>query len=301
METFTAVVQAGGMRKAAAVLNLSQPAISRAVRDLEETFGVPLLQRTPRGVEPTAFGLALVRRAGAMLDELDSTVDELVAIADPGRGTVRLGAGESIQAGLFSALIATLTKQYPRMRIEVESGQAAALLTHFLPSRLIDFAIARPLHDVLPPGVVGIPLFRERMLVGVGHAHPLARRRKVGLEELREEHWILSTNELMRDSPVMAAFAAERIAPPDRVVVSGSLQSRLSLLPSGRFVTLFPHTLFPFGDFAKRVKILPVELGTWQMPTMALHLEGRTPAPAAQAALELLLQLGKRLDREGAL
>jgi DNA-binding transcriptional LysR family regulator len=298
LETFVAVVTAGGMRRAAGVLNLSQPAISRAVRDLEEVFGVPLLQRSRRGVEATEFGMALVRRAGAVLDELASTVEELGGLTDPGHGTVRLGAGESIQAGLFTGLIARLALEHPRMRIEVESSQAGALLEHFLPARLIDFAVARPLTLPLPNNIDAVPLFRERMVVGVGHEHPLARRRKIGLEELTQQHWILSANELMPDSPLMAKLGAQGLPAPERIVVSGSLQSRLSLLRSGRFVTLFPHTLFPFGDFASRVKVLRIDLPRWTVPTMVLSLKDRNPGPAAHKALRVLLSMGKALDEE---
>jgi DNA-binding transcriptional LysR family regulator len=298
LETFAAVVRAGGMRKAAGALNLSQPAISRAVLELEQVFGVPLLQRSRRGVEPTEFGLALMRRAGAMMDELESTVGELAGLADPGHGTVRMGGGETIQAGLFTALIERLLVRYPRMRIEAESAQAGPLIEHLLPSRLIDFAVVRPLRLPLPPDLDAIALLRERMVVGVGHAHPLARRRKLDLEELAQQHWILSGNESMPESPLLRALAAQGLPAPGRVLVSGSLQTRLSLLPTGRFVTLFPHTIFPFGDFATRIKVLRVELPRWTVPTMVIRLKDRNPAPAAAKALEMLLEMGKALDEE---
>lgn len=298
LETFAAVVHAGGMRKAAGVLNLSQPAISRAVLELEQVFGVPLLQRSRRGVEATEFGLALVRRAGSVLDELESTVGELAGLADPGQGTVRLGAGETIQAGLFTALIETLVSRHPRMRIEVEAAQAGPLIEHLLPSRLIDFAVVRPLRLPVPPDLVAVPLLRERMVVGVGQSHPLARRRSVRLEELREQYWILSANELMPESPLVRALVAEGLPLPDRVLVSGSLQTRLSLLPTGRFVTLFPHTIFPFGNFAARIKVLRTELPRWTVPTMVLRLKNRIPLPAAALALEVLLEMSKPLNEE---
>src|SRR3954465_1193042 len=113
LETFAAVVQAGGMRKAASGLNLSQPAISRAVRELEEAFGAKLLQRSRRGVEPTAFGDALMRRAGAALDELTSAGGEMAHLSDPGHGKVRVGAGESLHAGLISATVQRLLAMRP--------------------------------------------------------------------------------------------------------------------------------------------------------------------------------------------
>jgi DNA-binding transcriptional LysR family regulator len=295
LETFLAVVQAGGMRKAAGGVNLSLPAVSRAVADLEGVFGVQLLQRTRRGVEPTAFGEALARRAGAVLDELASTGEELAFLADPGRGSVRIGAGESIQAGLLSASIEQLFARHPRMRVEVESSQAGPLVDHFLPNRLIDFAVARPLRLPLPPDIEGSPLFRERLLVGVGYGHPLARRRRLALKDLVEEHWILSVNELMDDAPLMQALSAARLPRPDRIMTSGSLQSRLQLLPSNRFITLFPHTLFPFGDFRQRVRLLPIELPRWQVPTMVLQLRSRRPGPAALAAIEVVKEVSRPL------
>jgi DNA-binding transcriptional LysR family regulator len=131
------------------------------------------------------------------------------------------------------------------------------------------------------------------MVIAVGHNHPLARRRKISMAELCEHQWILSVNEMMLDTPLIGALKAEGLSTPERVVVSGSLQSRFSLLATNRFVTMFPHTLLPFGDFTSRVKVLKLELPRWTMPTMVLRLQERNPGPAAQKALELLLELGK--------
>jgi DNA-binding transcriptional LysR family regulator len=297
LETFAAVVRAGGMRKAASGLNLSQPAVSRAVRELEDAFGAPLLQRSRRGVEPTAFGQALMRRAGAVLDELASAVDELAHLADPARGTVRVGSGESIQAGLVSAMVQRLLASHPRMQIEIETAQAGALVEHYLRGRLVDFAIARPLKLPLPPDMQGEPLFFEHMRVGVGHEHPFARRRRLTLADLMDEHWILSHNELMDGSPLLRALQHAGLPPPARVVTSGSVQTRAVLLATGRFVTLFPHTLFPFGDWRQRIRVLPVELPAWQVPTMAITLLGREKGPATQLALELIREMSRALEK----
>ena len=77
LDTPLEVVQAGGMRKAALQLNLSQPAISKAVRSLEEALGVTLLERGKRGIEPTKFGVALTQRTKAAFDQLRQAVRDI--------------------------------------------------------------------------------------------------------------------------------------------------------------------------------------------------------------------------------
>src|SRR3977135_1052773 len=78
-----AVVQRGSMAKAAAELAISQPAVSKAIADMEHTFGLRLLDRSRRGIEPTAYGRALVTRGQAIFDELKHSVEDLAFIADP--------------------------------------------------------------------------------------------------------------------------------------------------------------------------------------------------------------------------
>ena len=83
LDTLLTVVQNGGMRKAAEQLHLSQPAVSKAVRELEQTLGVTLLARGRRGVEATPHGMALVKRTVAVFDELQSALRELEHLSDP--------------------------------------------------------------------------------------------------------------------------------------------------------------------------------------------------------------------------
>src|SRR5215211_2081273 len=78
-----AVVEAGSMVKAAALLAISQPAVSRAVADMEASLGVSLLDRKPQGIEPTPYGSALIKRSLAVFDELRQGIKEIAFIADP--------------------------------------------------------------------------------------------------------------------------------------------------------------------------------------------------------------------------
>lgn len=302
LETLVAVVQAGGMRKAAAELHLSQPAVSKAMRELEDTLGLRLLERGRRGVAATAFGDALVRRSKVLIDELQSALRELEYLADPEAGEVKLGAMETLQAGVVAAAVKVQLRRHPRMRFYCESAQSLELIGHFLPQRLVDLVVARPVSLPLPPDIEGEALFHDQLRVVVGPEHRLARRRKVALAELLDEHWILSRVEVMPQTPVTIAFAAAGMPMPPRLLTSGSLQMRQSMLASGSFITCVPHSLLPFARARGIFQVLPIELPPWQAPTMILKLRGRSLGPAAEAFLDTLreLALPLRLDATAA-
>src|SRR5215475_10190592 len=96
LHVFFTVVQRGSMAKAAQQLNVTQPAVSKAIGDLEHTLGVRLLDRRPQGVEPTIYGHALLKRGNAVFDELKQTIRDIEFLADPTIGEVRIGCSETL-------------------------------------------------------------------------------------------------------------------------------------------------------------------------------------------------------------
>src|SRR3954468_2262237 len=91
LNVLMAVVQAGSMSKAAALLNTTQSAISRSIADLEHTMGARLLDRNAQGVEPTQYGRALLKRGVVVFDELKQGVQDIEYLSDPGAGELRMG------------------------------------------------------------------------------------------------------------------------------------------------------------------------------------------------------------------
>src|SRR5437870_2957613 len=114
-----AVVQQGSMAKAGALLGMSQSAVSQAIGAIEHALRVPLLDRTSKGVTPTIYGSALLRRGSAAFDELRLGVQEIEDLADPATGEVRIAAGESSGAGLLPPVIERLSQRYPRIKLQV--------------------------------------------------------------------------------------------------------------------------------------------------------------------------------------
>src|SRR5882757_1560505 len=103
LHVLMAVVQAGNMSKAAALLNTTQPAISRSIAELERTIGVRLLERNPQGVEPTEYGRALLDGAVAVFDDLRQAAKKIEFLADPTAGEVRIGCTPILAASFVSA------------------------------------------------------------------------------------------------------------------------------------------------------------------------------------------------------
>ncbi len=301
LEMLQVIVRTGSMRKAAELLHLSQPAVSKAIAELEALLELPLLERGPGGIRPTPFGASLLQRSVEVLAGVDGALRELEALADPDGGEVRFGCMETLHAGLVGEAIQQVLRRSPRMRILSETGQSPALIAHFLAGGLVDFIVARPATLPLPPDVVGEPLFHDRLLLVVGPSNPLARRRKVRLDDVSGAQWVISINELLPDGPVGRAFAREGVPfPPERRLVSGSLHTRYAMLAAGDAVTLVPHSLLPFGSHRRMFRILPIALPPWETPTMILTMRGRTLGPAVQRFLETVRVLSRPLVLDAA-
>jgi DNA-binding transcriptional LysR family regulator len=297
LHTLVTVDAVGGIRKAAKQLHLSQPAVSKAVAELEHVLGVILLDRSRRGVSITPAGQALLRRAAVIFDELQQGARELEHLSDPYSGHVELACSETINAGVVSEAIARMTRKYPRVSFGLDSGEAPALISKFLKERVSDFVIARPYAPVLDPDIHAEPLFREKLQVVVSRWSTWGKRRKIGLAELVGERWILSRNEAMSNSPVVEAFRNVGHDLPARTLLAGSLNLRYRLLAEDGYVTLMPRSLLRFGAAARfPLKVLPIDIPSWPTPTMILSLANRSLTPVASTFLDIVRDVSRRLD-----
>lgn len=290
-----AVAQAGGMRRAAETLHLSQGAVSKAIAELEQAVGARLFDRTRKGVEPTVFGQAMIRRGRVILDELRHGANEIHSLADPGAGELGIGVGESLAASLVPAVVERLHRQHPRLTFKVESGDPPVLLDHFLRQRICELVILRPWAPLRDADLHIEPLFHERLSVVVGLQSSWARRRKVAFEELLGELWVLSHAEVLPGSPVTTALEASGLTLPRRVMLSGSLNVRYSLLATGRYVTVMPMTVLKLCPGRGAVKALPIDLPPWPLATVVATLRRRELSAVARRFIERTREVSAKL------
>src|SRR6266853_5456499 len=115
LQVFFAVVQSGSMAKAATQLGLTQPAVSDIVAGLEQMFAVRLFDRHPRGVEPTIYARALLKRGRAAFDELRQGIRDIEFLSDPTTGELKIGCPGSVAAGILPAAVEHFRRQSPRV------------------------------------------------------------------------------------------------------------------------------------------------------------------------------------------
>ncbi|HEX4557219.1 MAG TPA: LysR family transcriptional regulator [Xanthobacteraceae bacterium] len=280
------VVEVGSMAKAASRLGITQPAISQAVADLEVTLGVRLLDRGPRGVAPTIYGETLLRRGVEAFDVLKQGIQDIEFLADPASGEVWVGASESYVAGGFlAAILGRLAQRHPGVTIHVVEANTAALQFQELRDRKVDLMLGRISGPIVDDDLQVEVIFEEPILAVAGRQNPLLRRRRVDLADLAGEPWILAPpNTAVRDL-VAGAFRAEGLEPPRLGVTTYSMQLRLQLLTSGRYLTAFPQSLLHYNADRWAIKALPVRLGP-PLPVAMITLKNRTLGGAAQLFMD---------------
>jgi DNA-binding transcriptional LysR family regulator len=296
LDILMAVIQLGAMRKAADHLHMSQPAVSKAIADLEHTLGVTLLDRSPQGVEPTQYGGALLRRAVAVFDELKQGVQDIEFLSDPGSGELCIGSSPALSEGPVLAIIDRLSRRYPRIAFQVVLGGMPTLLDD-LRARRVELVFARIYRPTPEEDLDVEVLFEEPLVVVVGTENSWAHRRKIKLADLVNEPWTWPTPGTAFDAIVVEAFRASGLKPPRATVYSDATNMRTRLATTGRFLAVVPSYVLKFQANNLSLKMLPVELPTTRRQIGIVTLKNRTLSPLAQLFIETAREVAKPLAK----
>jgi len=294
LRLFQAVMDRGGMAKAAAHLNLSQPAVSKAIAALEHVLGVRLLDRKPQGVEPTVYGRALAKGGVAVFDELKQSIRQIEFLADPTAGELRIGTTEAGATGFVPAVIARLSNQYPRVTFHVVTADPATLTSRHLSERIVELAIgALPARH---PEIQQEFLFDDRHFVMAGPKNKWLSRRNIALADLVSERWVLPPPDSIQGINICEAFRANGLEPPHGQVVSFSIPLCHQLLATGRFLTMHPVVMARLGRHLP-LKILDVRFLGIPRPVGFMTLKNRTLSPLAVFFMACAREMAKRLTK----
>ena len=296
------VVRQGSMAKAASKLNLSQPAISKAIAEMEHVLGARLIDRGRQGVQPTPYGTALLRRGTAIYDELRQGIAEIEQLSDPATGTVRVAAPEPVSAGLLTALIARFTHKHPRANVHVTLTPVASL--QFLEPRYrdlrdrnVDFVVAPIFESTLEDDLASEPLLEDRSLVAAGVNNPWTRRRNVSLDDLVDEPWVLQPEDTLAGQSHIQAFVAAGLPPPVNKIISASVHVQIGLVAAQQCFTILPYSMMHFSAARLSLKSMPVKLKVAPFSLGIIRLKNRSLSPAAQEFIRMAHDLTKPLRR----
>ena len=275
-----AVAHARNFRRAAERCFISQPALSLAIRKLEDELGVQLFERSRTDVSVTPAGHAVIEQAQRALEE----IARIKTVAQQGRdqllGTLRLGIIYTIAPYLLPDLIPVLHRRAPHMPLEVEENLTGHLET-LLRNGRIDAAIVALPFDV--PGVVTQPLYDEPFAVVVPKQHAWAKRATLRAEMLSEEKVLLLasghcfSNQVVEACPELQRRGGE-------VLQGNSLETIRNMVASGLGVTVLPCSAISPRYKSPLLKVVPFKA---PVPSRRVALAWRSSfgRPEAVAAL----------------
>lgn len=291
-----AVALRGSMAKAAAELAISQPAVSRAIADLEDALDVRLLDRGRNGVELTSHGRALVRRGAAIFDELTQGLKELQFLSDPTHGELHIGSSESVAAGLLPAVIARFARSHPGIRLNVVQTVLGSPHYRELRERRIDLVLGWTLPSFAEDDLVAETILHDPRVVVAGRQSKWAKRRNLGLADLVNEAWILPPEDTYPGAATADLFRANGLDMPAAPLTTLSIHLCCQLAASGQFVTQLPSSVMRTGGYAASLKPLPLKLApTFAAPIGIVRLKGRTLSPVAELFIEAVRDVAKSL------
>jgi DNA-binding transcriptional LysR family regulator len=291
------VASCGSMGKAAAQLSVSQPAISKTIADMEYALGVRLLDRSPRGVEPTIYARALLDRGLVAFDELKQSVEHIKFLANPATGELRVGSTIAIATGFMPAVVDRLSRQYPRIVFHLSAGEAS-MTYHALEERKVDLVVAPIFVPISEKHLHAEILYDEPLVVVAGARSSWARRRRLELAELVDAIWTLPPLDSLYGSVVAEAFRTSGLEVPPAAVFTSVTPVRNALLATGRFVSIVQGSVVRFNLNNPAFKVLPIDLPTTRRPIGVITLKSRTLSPVAQLFIDCAHEVAKTLTKK---
>lgn len=233
---FLAVAREGNLNAAAKQLGLSQPALTKHIRKLEDEFGVELFTRHPRGMTLTQFGDRLLRHAKLIEAELRFAEAEIRSVQSGHAGVLRVGAGPFWGVTLVPQAVARLQKDFPELRIELEVGVNTITHPKLFRGDLDVVFSAGPDGQDLPPFVVFHDLLHVPMRICAGRRHPLAMARRVTAMDLTRYPWVEYQDDPDTSSRLQALLREQKCPAPRLAVRATSLLAVVHLLKAGPYL-----------------------------------------------------------------
>ena len=237
LRVFREVVRRGSLSAAAEALSFTQPAVSRQIAALEREAGAQLLERTPRGIRLTEPGRVLLGHAEAILDRMATARAQVQSVASLAAGRLRIGSFPTANATVVPRAIAAFAREHPDVELSLAEAITPQALA-WLRSGEVDVAVVTHFAELDDQELEVVDLVDDEMLVALPGDHPLARKPKLRLRDLRDETWIESVGGAGHP-PLLTAALAHGFQPRIRFGAEQWL-AKQGLVAAGVGVTLIP-------------------------------------------------------------
>ena len=273
--------------KVAASLNVTQPAVSKALSELERGLGLSLFERSARGVNPTAYGECMIRHARSVLGGLALARDELRGLMLGTSGKVAVGALPAAAPALLPDAVALLKQRSPTTTVFIREGTMDVLLPELRAGKL-DLIVGTLPHAGAGRDLEERILFEERTTVVAGRSHALARRRKLEWADLGNHPWVLPpAGSLLRD-PLEIELQRHNVPIPSNSIESLSVHVIVRYLQISDALACLSREVAKHYGKLELIAILPLELPKMVRPVGMTWSRARQLSPGTKLIMRCL-------------
>ena len=282
-----AVAEHESVLKASRALGMSQPAVTKTLREVEDIAGVAIFDRLPRGVLLNDYGRAFVARARRILAEIERVGEDIAHVADGRAGTIVVGALPSAASGLMPASLARFRNAHPGLVARVVHGRMDQLLPR-LAAGSLDIVVGRLYEPQVPDDFRRQVLYDEPISILCRAGHPVLERANPTLDAIARFDFVLPSLEQRMGQDVERAVAALGLEPASPPLRSTSLSFIRELLLGSDTLTVLPRMMLA-GDLLRRaVRIVPLHVPMPSRPAGLITLRHRKPSPGIDALVAIL-------------
>lgn len=282
LELLLAIGEKGSLRAAAGTLNVTQPALTKALHQLEAEFGTALVVRTPKGARLSASGEILAARAASIVREIDRAREEVAWHLRHASARVSFGLSPVAALVLAPGAIARFAARWPQVRLRVVDALYPRAIAQVRGNEL-DFAIG-PLPEAGAGQDLAVqPLFYSEDVIVARRGHPMAGARR--LADLVDAAWVLTGPAGGPGDPACLDFETLYQRQPQIRLECESFATLIALMANRDVVAIVPRAFF--GSYAAQAALveLPIED---PLPTMTVHAFSRADAQLSVPAQRLL-------------
>ncbi len=279
LSCFLAVLAHRTLTAAASQLCITQPALSKSLRRLEDELGVPLFNRTAAGMEPTSYGLALAQRARSIELESRRAYEEIQRMKEGGVGSLAIGAGPLWSVHILPEVIADLAQTHPSLRTRVVPGVLDTLLPQLLRGELDLICAALDFPD---QAAISKEYLIESSHVFIAHgSHRLSSQASVSVQDLSQCAFVGLHNDYAVLDRLKRYFALRGLDSPGFAAEADSLEVLLSLVGTGKFLATQSHQVLSRAATLGIAK-LPVQEGIWSFRGGIAYRKSHVLTPAME-------------------
>ncbi|MEH7835831.1 LysR family transcriptional regulator [Rhizobium laguerreae] len=297
LRMIVAIEDSGQISAAADVLNISQPAASRMLSEMESITKTSLYERVARGVVLTTFGAALARRARKILLELREASREIGELKSGKGGSVFIGAVTAPAMSLVVPAINKVRKAYPGIEINIQVETSNVLARELLAARH-DFIIGRIPDDLNPRLFEVTEIGIERACLIVRSSHPLMKQKTSSLADVRDYDWVFQPPGTLLRRTIEDVFLSRGVALPENIVNTSSLLLTCAIICETDAIAPVAVDVAQFlasrGSNASDVRMLPIDFDINVKPYSMITARERALPPSARLLYDIILEESRK-------